>query len=317
MKTRTATGTLGSQPLTRKTQGGGVPPRAVVVRRPSPYEQLLARHGTKGQASFFLSARGQSLGSLETEHLALTEALRRVQDAIPGQWRRARIERADLSRFTFEPGDVVLAVGQDGLVANIARFVDDQPVIGINPLPDRFPGVLVPHRPEAARALLRAAAHGDAPIQPRTMVQVSLDDGQRLRALNELFVGHRSHQSARYRLTVEGQTERQSSSGLIVSTGTGATGWAASIARSRGAPMALPTPEARSLAWFVREAWPGGGLGADLVGGVLAQGGVEVVCEQDDGGVIFGDGIEDDHLRFTWGQTARIEVAPNALRWVG
>jgi hypothetical protein len=32
------------------------------------------------------------------------------------------------------------------------------------------------------------------------MVQAELDDGQRLLALNEIFVGHRTHQSARYRL---------------------------------------------------------------------------------------------------------------------
>ncbi|MCA9544291.1 MAG: NAD(+)/NADH kinase [Myxococcales bacterium] len=300
-----------------KIAKSGVPPRAVIVRRPSPYEQLLARHGTAGQARFFLESRGRTLGTLEGEHQALEKALFTVLDAIPTGWRRARIERRDLASFTFEPSDVVVAVGQDGLVANVARFVQGQPVIGVNPLPDRFPGVLVPHPPKDAKLLLRDAARGAAPISPRTMVQVALDDGQHLRALNEVFLGHSSHQSARYRLTVGASSERQSSSGLIVSTGTGATGWAASILKARGRPLALPAPGDRRLAWFVREAWPGGGLGADLIEGVLDQGAVEVVSEFETGGVIFGDGIEADHLAFGWGQTARISVAADPLNWVG
>jgi hypothetical protein len=48
----------------------------------------------------------------------------------------------DLDRFLLDPEDIVVAVGQDGLVANVAKYVQDQPVIGVNPEPDRNPGVL-------------------------------------------------------------------------------------------------------------------------------------------------------------------------------
>ena len=50
-------------------------------------------------------------------------------------------------------------------------------------------------------------------------VAAEADDGQRLLALNEVFVGHTSHQSARYRVTFGDAEERQSSSGVIVATG--------------------------------------------------------------------------------------------------
>jgi NAD kinase len=75
------------------------------------------------------------------------------------------------------------------------------------------------------------------------MAHARLDDGQQLLALNEIFVGHRTHQSARYRIRpADEQEERHSSSGVIVSTGTGATGWARSIQRSAqtGLPPAGP-----------------------------------------------------------------------------
>ena len=45
----------------------------------------------------------------------------------------------------FGPEDVIIAVGQDGLVANVAKYLDGQPVVGVNPDPQRNPGVLVRH----------------------------------------------------------------------------------------------------------------------------------------------------------------------------
>jgi NAD kinase len=57
------------------------------------------------------------------------------------------------------------------------------------------------------------------------MVRASLDDGQQLLALNEIFVGHPSHQTARYDLrTPDDAWDSLGPSGVIVATGTGATG---------------------------------------------------------------------------------------------
>jgi hypothetical protein len=144
------------------------------------------------------------------------------------------------------------------------------------------------------------------------MVRARLDDGQELRALNEVFVGHRSHQSARYGLTVGGASERQSSSGLIVTTGTGATGWAKSINQGR---LELPGPVAPELAWFVREAWESPVTGAALTAGVLAPG-AEVTVTSEIDGVVFGDGIEEDRLALDWGQRVTIGAAEQRLRLV-
>jgi hypothetical protein len=146
------------------------------------------------------------------------------------------------------------------------------------------------------------------------MVAASLDDGQNLVALNEIFVGHASHQSARYRLTFGDQTERQSSSGVVVATGTGATGWAASLHRERHSTLELPSAEERRLAFFVREPWPSAATGTTLTEGILAADeGLEVTCELGEGGVVFGDGIEADRLRVDWGQRVRIQIANHDL----
>lgn len=118
--------------------------------------------------------------------------------AIPREWRIAQVRRADLDRFLFAPEDVVVVVGQDGLVANVAKYLAGQPVTGVNAEPDRNPGILVPHSVASAIRMLVPAAEGQAPTEERTMLRTELDTGQTLLALNEVFVGHASHQSVRY-----------------------------------------------------------------------------------------------------------------------
>lgn len=205
-------------------------PRVVIVHRRTELQELLDRHATRGQAEFFLRTRGRSMQDVQDRHDRLTAALAAVRDAVPAEWRQAEVERADLSRFLLAADDVIAVVGQDGLVANVAKYLNGQPVIGIDPEPGANPGVLVRHTPAATAALMATADVGRLRCQHLTTVTATLDDGQQLSALNEVFVGHASHQSAKYSITVPsftrtgGQTERQSSSGLIVSTGTGATG---------------------------------------------------------------------------------------------
>ena len=293
-----------------------IAPRAVVVTRETDYEALLARHATREQARFFLESRGQTLEAAEERHARVQSALQRVRTAIPLDWRRSLIGRRDLDRFLFGPEDVVIAVGQDGLVANLAKYLDGQPVLGINPEPEVNPGVLVPLPPEAAEDLLLPTGRGEAALEPRTMAEARLDDGQSLLALNEIFVGHRSHQSARYQLSRDGQVEEQSSSGIIVATGTGATGWARSIMESRRISLELD-PAARELGFFVREPWPSAATGTALSAGRLDDGtALGVLSHMQSGGVVFADGIEADHLRFDWGRRLEVRVAERRLNLV-
>jgi hypothetical protein len=308
-------------------------PRVVVVHRRTELESLLERHGTRGQVEFFLAGRGRALADVQARHDRLQQALRGVRGAVPPQWRVGDVERDDLHRFGFEPQDVCVVVGQDGLVANVAKYLGDQPVIGVDPEPGEGLRVLVRHRSDAVAALLTGAVAGTASVQRRAMVRAVLDDGQKLDALNEVYLGDHGHQSARYRLRAPGATatERQSSSGLIVATGTGATGWAASLARRRTPPPPLPSPELpnpelpnpqlpsadqRWLAWFVREAWPSPTTGTDLVQGALGPDDELTVVVESDALVVFGDGLESDRLTATWGQQVTITLSPRTMHLV-
>lgn len=287
-------------------------PRVVIVHRRTELEELVARHGTRGQVAFFLSTRGRDLTEVEDRHRANQAALDSVTAAVPVDWRRGAVERADLDRFLFAPDDIVVVVGQDGLVANVAKYLDGQPVIGIDPEPGRNPGVLVTHAPRDAADLLHA--HGV--VEERTMVQARTDDGQLLLALNEIYVGQPGHQTARYRLAApQRPAERQASSGLIVATGTGATGWCRSTWLERRSRLVLPGPAEHRLVWFVREAWPSPTTGTEQTEGELVDAPLTVEVESDHL-VAFGDGIESDGLTLTWGQSVSLARARRTLRLV-
>lgn len=289
-------------------------PRIVVVTRPTEYEELLARHATRSQAEFFLRQRGQSLDDCVLRHERTKAALAQVQSAIPLDYRRNTVLRGELSRFRFEPEDTVVVVGQDGLVANVAKYLDGQPVVGVCP---EGKAVLARCPPELFADALADVVAGRARLEARTMVEARLDDGQRLLSLNEVFLGHRTHQSARYRVSAGGATERHSSSGVVVATGTGASGWARSIHRERHSALVLPAATEPSVAFFVREAFPSKANGTSLTEGRVDEGEPFVVTsEMGDGGVVFGDGIEDDRLAFGWGIRARVGVAREKLALV-
>ena len=287
-------------------------PRAVFVTRETDYELLIARHATRDQARFFLETRGQAIADVEDRHRRFGETLRVARACVPADWRQTLVHRSDFDRFLFGPEDVVIAVGQDGLVANIAKYLDGQPVLGVNPAPDLYDGVLVRIEVGALAALLPASVNGDAPSERRTMVEARLDNGETLRALNEIFVGHRSHQSARYRIAVDGREEPQSSSGLIVASGTGATGWARSIMEATATHIALD-PQEHAVAYFVREPFPSISTATTVRAGKLVSAGLTVTSRMNDGGTVFADGIEQDHIGFDWGRQITIAAAEQSL----
>ena len=283
-------------------------PRLVVVHRRTRLAELLEVHSTLGAVEFFLSGRGLGIEALRAADEAQRRTLDAVSNAVPAQWRHAEVERGQLSRFLFEPDDLVVVVGQDGLIPNVSKYLRDQPVLGIGP---GTPGVLCRHSPEDLRDLLAGRTRPETEV--RTMVEAIVDDGQRLRALNEIFAGDRGHQSARYDLRIGKRAETQSSSGVVVGTGTGAGGWLASLWGQNRPGFGLPGATSGELAYFVREAWPSETTGTSLTAGLLAEGeGLELSARS--ALVVFGDGIERDFLRLEWGQALTVRKAEGGLK---
>lgn len=294
-------------------------------------EELVERFNTKAQARFYIEHMGGDFSDYEDAHAVYHEALQVVKAAIPDTVRAQSIERSYLPTFTFGAGDFVAAVGPDGLVVNIAKYLDGQPLVAINPDPDRIDGVLLPFETGDSAWILAETATGEAPTTNVTMANVRLNDGQSLYAVNDLYIGAASHVSARYSLrTVEG-CEDQSSSGIIVSTGAGSTGWLKSVVTGAARLVAALQPEngegqvpvcafdwgAPRLMYSVREPFISKTSEANLVfGSIESPQTLEITSHMPQDGVIFSDGIESDYLQFNSGAIATVGIADRKLRLV-
>ena len=105
--------------------------KAVLVTRRTRLQDLLARHHTLAQARFYVEHLGADFSDYLREDEAYRLALGAVSDALVGWGRHQVIERGHLPNFSFAADDIVLALGQDGLVANTMKYLAGQPLLGI------------------------------------------------------------------------------------------------------------------------------------------------------------------------------------------
>ncbi len=299
--------------------------KVVIVTRKTMLEELIERHGTRDQAAFLLKNRGQSIDDFEDAHRRYTHALQTLRAAIPAAVRQQIIERSFLPNFLFGQHDLVITLGQDGLVVNTAKYLQQQPIVAFNPDPDRIDGVLIPFTMETARASIAAALFDDLPQKQITMARAQLDDGQTLDAVNDLFVGVQGHASARYRLGFRKKAEEQSSSGIIISTGAGSTGWFRSIVTgaygvagnfiekkelSDFRDKYRFDMEADELRFSVREPFISNTSQAEMIfGRIRSRDTLEIISRMPQRGIIFSDGMESDFIKFESGMCAKITVA--------
>ncbi|GHT83250.1 hypothetical protein AGMMS49543_09990 [Betaproteobacteria bacterium] len=203
--------------------------RIVVITRETRLEKVLVSQNTLSQARFYIKQLGGDFDEYEEEHRQYNASLQQTRQEVEGLGNIQILERKYLPNFIFAPDDVVVVVGQDGLVANVIKYLDQQPVIGINPDAGRWDGVLLPFTPADVAKIIQETLAGKRKIEDVTMAKVRLQNGQELLAVNDFFIGQRTHTSARYIIKHSGRKEPQSSSGVIVSTGLGSTGWMKSV----------------------------------------------------------------------------------------
>jgi len=218
---------------------------------------------------------------------------------------------------------VVVALGQDGLVANVLKYLPTQPLLGVNPDPKRWEGVLLPFTVSALSAVLPEVIRNARQIREVTLALAELNTGERLYAVNDLFIGTKTHASARYRIQIGDRAEDHSSSGIIVSTGAGSTGWLRSViagatgivreishASGKVATERRIPWEAKQLVFSVREPWPSKTSAARITfGDITEKRPLQLLSLMPERGVIFSDGIEEDYLEFNAGTRAVITIA--------
>jgi len=297
--------------------------KIILVVRTTRLADLKAKFATKSQARFYVNRLGGDFSDYEHEDTSYQQSIAMARQTLGALGRVQVVQREFLPNFVFGAQDVVVALGQDGLVANILKYLDGQRLVGVNPDPQRWDGQLLPFQVADLEKIMREVLKGGRPIRNVTMAQASLNTGLSLHAVNDLFIGTKSHSSARYRISSGNENENHSSSGVIVSTGLGSTGWlkslmagAAGIATASGFAPKKETGntqfpwEADYLYFTVREPFPSNTTGSALVfGKVTRRQPLVIESMMAENGVIFSDGIEHDFLEFNSGTKATISLA--------
>ncbi|MGF1528604.1 MAG: sugar kinase [Candidatus Competibacterales bacterium] len=203
--------------------------RLLVVVDHTELQRLTRRYATRRQVDHYLQSRGHTLAAFEAEEALQQACVQAIYQRAPKALNVQLLQRDQLSAFAFRPGDIVATVGRDGLVANTLRWLDGQPLIGLNPDPATHDGVLCPFGPGDVEPLLARVLAEAYPFETITLLEARFDSGERLLAANDFFIGPREQSTLRYELHQGPRGEAQMSSGVVAATGLGSTAWYRSI----------------------------------------------------------------------------------------
>ncbi len=293
---------------------------AIIIKNKTRLESLIERFNTKQQAKFYIERLGGKFEDYEIEHENFTRSLSLVQRELSTIVKNKIIERTFVPSFLFNEKQLAVVIGQDGLIANAAKYVNGIPIIAVNPDAERYDGVLLPFTPNNFALAVENVIKNKFRLRSVPFAEARLNDGQRLLAFNDLFIGAATHVSARYRVSFENKTEEHSSSGIIVSTQAGSTGWLSSIfnmsfgihkfIEKDNSKKRYPHFKADQLLFAVREPFASKKTQTNIQAGIVTNGtNLFIESLMPTNGVIFSDGIETDYLKFNSGNVATIGIA--------
>ncbi|MBX9785355.1 MAG: hypothetical protein K2X48_18880 [Chitinophagaceae bacterium] len=292
---------------------------AIIVKNKTRLETLIERFNTKAQARFYIERLGGNFKDYEQEHEIFQTSFLALQTKLSKSIKNKVVERAFVPSYIFTQQNLIVVIGQDGLVANTAKYAKGSPIVAVNPDKQRYDGVLLPFDVSDFMEGVEKVIANSFTYKTIRFAEAKLNDGQRLLAFNDLFIGASSHVSARYKISFNSTTEEHSSSGLIVSTKAGSTGWLSSIFNmaygvagmfEKNIKLKRPKLNDNDLLFAVREPFQSIKTQTGITAGLIrGQNHLTVESLMPAGGVIFSDGIEKDFLQFNSGAVATIHLA--------
>ena len=304
--------------------------KIIVVTKKTALEELIERFNSKSQARFYIEHSGASFEEYEEAHDMYNFALEAIKKMLPRSIKQQVIERSFLPNFLFGEKELVITIGPDGLVINTAKYLNNQPILAVNPDISRIDGILIPFDIGALKQKLSGILQGHFSATLISMAHVKLNTGQELYGVNDIFVGPKKQLSFRYGIEHDGQQENQCSSGIVISTGAGSTGWLKSIiAGARTIAMNFDgikinitkssqfNWDANYLYYCVREPFRSRTSDISLVfGRITKDKPLYLTSQTPAGAVIFSDGIENDFMEFNSGNSAHIAIADKKAKLI-
>lgn len=295
--------------------------KAIIVRSKTRLEQLIERFNTKSQAEFYIERSGGEFSFYEREHDKFYSSLDYLTNLVSVFDSYKVLEKKFLHSYIFSAKDLIIVIGQDGLVANTAKYVNGQPIVAINPDPETYDGILLPYTISKFEEKLARIHKGKFDTKKISMGEATFNDGQTLLAFNDFFIGEKGHVSARYKIKFNGVEETQSSSGILISTGAGSTGWMSSVFNMVNGIYSYYDQNFRDvehiiqwgtdkLLFAVREPFLSKTTSTSLCFGEINKDiPLEIESQMPENGIVFSDGMQSDAIQFTTGTTVKIGLA--------
>lgn len=291
---------------------------AIIVKSKTRLESLIERFNTKSQAKFYIERLGGNFEEYEIEDEIFKNSLNSLQTQLSKVIKNKTIDRQYVSSYIFSKKNIIIVIGQDGLVANTAKYSDNLPIIAVNPDVERYDGILLPFNVSNFIQGVENVLTNKYQSKIKSFAEAKLNDGQRLLAFNDLFIGASSHVSARYKISFKNKTEQHSSSGIIISTSAGSTGWLSSIFNmaygvtnmfEKNLTLKQPKLKEKDLLFAVREPFKSIRTQTEITAGIIRNSTLTIESFMPNNGIIFSDGIEKDFLNFNSGSIVTIGIA--------
>ncbi len=288
----------------------------IVIKR-SKWERDLERFGSPEAVRELYFIQNDAYAKVYQSHLRQCAALEAMRAALPQAHfvLRRQLPGLDVSAYPY-----VISLGGDNHFVYCSHFVGDRPLAGINSDPETSIGALLYF---TVPVFLEA-------LSPKVPPVFDLDEWTRISC--ELLGPHGEHRrtdpctseisirndypelTSRYLLRVNGGPwEEQKSSGLLLATGTGSTGWYRNcFPPSERGPAAF-VRSSPFFRFFAREVGAPPGRGKKYLSGQIDEEGVlEIVSEMD--GMISVDAHPESTFPFPPAWRARFSLARERLR---
>lgn len=179
---------------------------------------------TERELKEFYDKQGLNTMVIFDSHQIQKQGLNKIKSIFP---EIETVERDKCTRESMKPFDIILAYGGDNHFQYIAHRLTSQIILGVNSDPDRSDGALTSIAINELELYKERILNKKFSIEEWTRLKVQTN-GTIIEdlAISEVFIGEEKRfNMSRHILELNGQKEEQKGSGLIVSTGTGSTGW--------------------------------------------------------------------------------------------
>lgn len=239
-------------------------------------------------------------------HEKQKSSLKRIKQILEGC---KVVERNSLTKEDVKNSKLVISFGGDNHFNYVSHFCDSNLVVGVNSDPERSVGAMTYFNVDSFEFFLPSLLNDDFEIEEWPRIEIEVD-GKMIETLcvSEIFIGESDRVNmSRHILKLNGNEEEQKGSGIVVTTGTGSTGWYDSACRyifSEGNKFGKTSKELR---FVLTEPFNGKYSKYNMLNGVVKDGeNLEIVSLSDSDAVLSIDSLKV--LKLKEGSKVRLKI---------